>query len=356
MIKKQIIRGLFSLVAVQSFVQADTFSDGCCEMEIIPPEPILCEEIPAIYPYPASVLVNCSWDIYVTGDFIYWKAYSNGAEVGIRNTANGGSRLLYLKDHFRPGFKVGLGVDVGPLVLDLQYVRWHHSYKTNYTAGPGESITPFSFSAQVVGIAGLPGFAQLRSKWTYNFDQILFTGQRSFYVGNRTVINAMLGVLADWVKEDTFINGINQVAGPAPGSQGSVIGLFKRWAIGPMIGLHSKFLLPWGLRLLGDIDASLMYLEWKGKSTLSFPPFNPANPFANSTEKYKHPIDYWRAGAATALGVGWESYLGCGQYHVNFAVKYDLIASWSMGIPALDHVLRFDPTLHGWTFEGRFDF
>lgn len=352
MIKKQLICGLFSLAAMQSFLQADE----CCEPAVIAGEPILCDEIPAIYPYPASVLLDCGWDFYVTGDFIYWKAYSNAAEIGIRNIANNGSRLLYIKDHYRPGFKVGLGVDLGALVLDAQYIRWHHSYKTNYSANPGESITPVSFTAQVVGIAALPGFQELRSKWKFHFDQILVTVQRPVYVGTNLVANIAVGVIADWVEEDTFINGINEVDGLNPGGPGSVIGLFKRWGVGPVLGLRSMALLPCGFRFIGNVDVHLAYLEWKGHTTLAFPPFNPLNAFINSTERYKKPVDYWRAGSSNAIGLGWESYLACQQYHVYLAVTYDLIATWSMGIPANDHVLRFDPTLHGWTLEARFDF
>lgn len=354
MIKKQFIAGLLSLIALQTLVQGE--DDTCCDPPLYPIEPATCDQIPAIFPYPASVRFECKTDIYVSADFIYWRAYSNAPELGFLNKADGGTRQLNLKEHYRPGFEVGAGIDLGDLVADIKYIRWHHSYKTRYTAGLGESITPWSFSDQVVGIVFIPGYARLDSQWKYHFDQLLFTLQRPIYIGTNLVLAAGVGVIADWVKEDTLIQGINEVFGPAPGVNGFVKGNFTRWTVGPAAVLYTKALLPCGFRLIGNLELNLTYAEWKGKAQLAFPPVNPANPFANSIEKYAHPVDYWKAGAATQLGIGWESYLWCDSIHVYLGATYDVIATWSLGVPAFDHVLRFDPSLHGWTLEGRFDF
>lgn len=356
MIKKQFISGLFGLLALHALVQGETYSnDSCCEPPLLPVEPVLCDQIPAIFPYPASVHFDCGRDMYVTGDFIYWTAYSDAAEIGFRNTIDGGTRLLNIKDHYRPGFKVGCGIEIADMIVDVQYIRWHHSYKTNYSSADGESITPFSFSDQVLGIAFIPGYAQLTSQWTYHFDQVLLTFQKPIYIGYRFVLIAGIGVIGDWVKEDTLINGINEVFGPAPGVNGFVKGNFKRWTVGPALLLHSKVLLPCGFRVISNLDLNFCAAQWKGKAQLSFPPVNPANPFANSIEKYKHPVDYWKAGAATQLGLAWESYL-CDNYHVYLGLTYDVIATWSLAVSSFDHVIRFDPSLHGLTVEARFDF
>ncbi|MBS0629854.1 MAG: hypothetical protein JSS30_06485 [Verrucomicrobia bacterium] len=349
---RKFISALFTLVAIQALVQAEE----CCEPGLVAGEPVLCDQIPPIFPYSASVDLDCKRDMYVTGDFIYWTAYSNAAQVGIRNTATGGSRLLYLKDGYRPGFKVGFGIELDELVVEAQYIWWHHRYKTNFSAGPGESITPFTFSAQVLGIAILPGFAQLRTEWRYHFDQLLLSFQRAIYLGSRLSLNGMIGVIADWVKEDTLNLGVNEIVGPAPGVNGFVQGNYKRWSVGPTVGLRAKVLLPCSFRVIGNLDLNIAYLEWKGSGTLSFPPFNPANPFANSTERYKHPVDYWKAGAASQLGLAWERYLCCNAFHVYLGLTYDYITTWSAAVAAFDHIIRFDPVLHGLTLEARFDF
>lgn len=355
MINKQLI--LVNLFAIQAVLHADSSTDdSCCVPDLLPGEPVLCDQIPAVFPYPASLELDCKRDMYVTGDFLYWTAYSDAPWLGILNTPTGGSRMLIIKDGYRPGFKVALGMEIDELVFEAQYIWWHHSYKTNYSAGPGESITPFSFSAQVLGIAILPGFQQLRTVWKYHFDQILLSFQHAIYLGSRLSLNGMVGVIGDWVKEDTLNQAINEVAGAAPGNNGFVEGKYKRWSVGPAIGVRAKALLPCGFRVIGNLDLNICYLEWKGFGTLSFPPVNPGNPFANSTEKYKHPIDYWKVGAASQLGLAWESYLCCNSYHVYFGLTYDYITTYSAAVAAFDHIIRFDPVLHGLTLEARFDF
>ena len=173
MIKKQVIGALFSLVTMQSLVQADAYY----QTEVVPGEPIECGQLPAIYPQPASVLLDDKWDTYVTGDFIYWTSSTFASCVGMKNTESGGTRFLYVKDHYRPGFKVAAGVDTGVVVLDAQYIRWHHSYTTNYSSKPGDSITPYAFS-EYLGFVAIPDFTQIKTKAKTHFDQLYLTMQR----------------------------------------------------------------------------------------------------------------------------------------------------------------------------------
>lgn len=353
MIKKQIIGGLFSLIALQSLLQADEGYEECCRPEIIQGEAMVCGQLPSIYPQSASInLGNCA-DIYVTADFTYWAAYFWTAAVGFRNTVDGRTGLLYMKDHYRPGFKVAVGYDACCVVLDAQYIRWHHTYKTNYSANAGESLTPFVFS-EFLGQVLPPNYSQLRSKWKYDFDQFYFTMQRPYYNGTWLVLDAVVGVMAQWFTQNIFINCVNEVDGLAPGNNGFVASKHSNWAVGPAAGLRAKTLLCGGLTALGNFDLALCYQRWtKVSNTLSFPPVNPGNPIANSEQKYK--ATRTKAVFTAALGLGWESYLACQQYHLNISVLYDMIATLGNTLN-LENVLLTDSYLHGWTLEARFDF
>lgn len=353
MIKKQLIGGLFSFIALHSLLQADGLPEECCQPEILPGEPMVCGQLPAIYPQSASIdLGNCT-DIYVTGDFIYWTGYMWASAVGFKNTATGGTEALYLKDHYRPGFKVGVGFDASVVILDAQYIRWHHTYTTNHSANAGESLTPFVFT-EFLGLVLPTDYSQLRSKWKIDFDQFYFTMQRPFYVGTRLIVNASVGVMAQWFTQNILINCINAVDGLAPGNNGTVDSKHSNWAAGPAVGIRTKALLWKGFTFIGNFDLALCYQRWtKASDTLSFPPVNPANPFANSTEEYK--ASRTKTIGESSLGLGWESYLACQKYHVNIAVLYDLILT-------LANTVNLEPTpitdtyLHGLTLEARFDF
>lgn len=355
--KRNFFYGIFGLVALHTAAFADGYSDGSCQPEMIPGDPVICGQFGPIYPQDASVDLACSCldlDMYVTADFIYWSTYTFTSIVGFKNTATGGTEELNVKDHYRPGFKLGAGIETCLVNLDLQYIWWHHVQKTNYTAGANESILPVTFS-EFLGLLVAPNYSQLRSKWTTHLDQLYFTAQRPFYLGTRLTATAVVGILAQWLKHRTLIDCINEVNGPAPGINGFVDSKHNYWTVGPATGIRGKILFDYGFRFLANFDLALVYQYYtKGISTLSFPPVNPANPFANSTEKWKfhkrfRAVTYW------GLGLGWESYLCCNRYHANFSLLYEIITNTSNS-SNWDHILLSDTYFHGWTLEARFDF
>ncbi|MBS0630188.1 MAG: hypothetical protein JSS30_08225 [Verrucomicrobia bacterium] len=351
--KKQIICGIFGLIALHTTSYADQSDVGCCQPEMIAGDPVVCGQFGPIYPQEADIATACScMDMYVTADLIYWSSYTFSSVVGFRNTINGGTEELMQRDSYKPGFKVAVGADIGMVILDLQYIWWHHQYKSNYSAGAGESVFPFTAS-QFLGLVAIPNFAQLRSTWKTHYDQLYFTMQKPVYVGTNLIVNATVGVLTQWFKQETVINGIGQIG--APGINGFVSGNHRYWSIGPAVGIKGKLLFCWGLSLLGNFDLALSYQHFtKGFDVLSFPPVNPLNPFANSTETYKFSKRFKGVGM-TAAGIGWESYFCCNRYHANVALFYDMITNLGNTVN-FEHFLITDVYFHGWTLEARFDF
>jgi len=352
--KRNFFYGIFGLVALHATAFADGYSDGCCVPEIIPGEPV-CGQFGPIYPQDASVdLEGSCTDMYITADLIYWSTYTFNSVVGFKNRADGRTEELMLKDHYQPGFKLGVGVETCLVNLDLQYVRWHHVQKTNYSAGANESLLPQTFSG-FLGLVAVPNYSQLRSRWTTHFDQLYFTMQRPFYLGTRVVTTAAVGLIGQWFKHKTVIDCISEVDGLAPGINGFVEGIHHYWTIGPATGIRGKVLFDYGLRFLANFDLALVYQYYtKGQDTLSFPPVNPFNPFANSVEKYKFHKRF-RAITMWGLGLGWESYLCCNRYHANVSVLYEINTNTS-NATNFEHFLLSDTYLHGWTVEARFDF
>ncbi len=353
--KRNFFYGIFGLVALHTAAFADGNSDGCCGPEIIPGEPMICDQLSPIYPQDASVaLANSCTDMYITADLIYWSTYTFTSRVGFKNTANGGTEELNLKDHYQPGFKVAVGLETCLVNLDLQYLWWHHIQKTNYRAGAGESLFPNTFSV-FLGLLAEPNYAQLRSRWTTHFDQLYFTMQRPIYLGTRVVATPVVGLLAQWIKQKTVIDCISEIGGLAPGINGFVDSTHNYWNLGPAAGIRGKVLFDCGFRFLANFDLGVCYQYYtKGISTVSFPPVNPFNPFANSTEKYRFHKRF-KAVTLWGLGLGWESYLCCDRYHANISVLYEIITNTSNS-QNWDHFLVSDTYFHGWTLEARFDF
>ena len=69
------------------------------------------------YNAPARIDVRGSWDVYVTGSYIFWQPTQDGMEVGFSSdaaeaTALSGT-LIQAGDSYKSGFKVGLGMNFG---------------------------------------------------------------------------------------------------------------------------------------------------------------------------------------------------------------------------------------------------
>lgn len=140
-----------------------------------------------IYNAPARIDVRSSWDLYVTGRFLYWQAREENLEIGLisRNDPEGISvtadtpfTTFYVNNMnvanqrftYRPGFKIGLGANLDNDNWDAytEYT-WFHSSTTGRvnpltrdtasTPPPnGEYLYPIQGAAAAMDSALLPPF------------------------------------------------------------------------------------------------------------------------------------------------------------------------------------------------------
>jgi hypothetical protein len=281
----------------------------------------LCnDKFPAAYNAPARIDVKCSWDLFVTGSFIYWHADQDGmtlaypAIAGSTVPAPGIDRVMVQNFTYKPGFKVGLGAnfDHDNWVGFVEYTWFHQTTTTsNQTAASGLNLySPwFSTTANLTGLS---------SKWRTNLDILDATMSRPFYQGRYLTIVPFGGLRGAWIRQNLRLAGTSTVFSSPVSHNHS-----NSWAVGPRCGLQSHWLLGWGFRVEGDVAGSLLYTRYTSVThrddttnfTVGFNEFNTVRPMADM-----------------GLGLGWGSYFDCQNYHFDLLATYDFNVMWGQNM------------------------
>lgn len=375
MIKNTIASTLFGLgIAQMTFLPAQTdikeesTYSPCCA-EIVPGEPLDPCLIAAGYPYPATITPCCGWDIYAKGDFLYLAASSENQNTNLGNLTLDGRDLVWFPQtiSYRPGFRVSLGADLGSVVLDLSYLRYHSHNTSTFRARDNSGIytglaPPDFFSGLFLGFT--PFFQNVRSTWHLDFDVGSISLQKPVYMGKRIIMNLNYGLLGVWTGSKWNIRYAALVAPLPPGgvtSDGFARANAKSWAIGPSLGFSAAALLPMHLKAIASIDLALQYgYITKMNQINSFPAI--PRPFISGAS-----IDSQKASGLQAyhmgeIGLGWGDYFACDRIHVDLSLTYNFFYQhiynygFALNPTFVEGLYLVSYTVHGIAIGGRLDF
>lgn len=258
--------------------------------------------LPAGYSQSANYKIDDSYDVYFTGDFIYWCLQQDGLVVN-----SSGGTTTFMDASYKPGFQVGLGFNMAGMD-DWNMYSEYTWYKNNHTTTAGSS--------------------SLKTHYVYNNLNVLL--QRPFYWGRKLTANFGFGLRALWLTNNlTYTSDeLNQ----------------KSWALGPRVGLDTSWLLGAGFRFMADAGVSALYTSY---TTFS-------NSFAAASDNY----NTVRAITETALGLGWGSYFGDNNdFHFDLSASYEFNIYWDQNMAGV--LVGGTPRnnyLHGLNVAVRFDF
>jgi hypothetical protein len=375
MIKNTIASTLFGLgIAQMTFLpaQTDTIEEStyspCCA-EIVPGEPLDPCLVSAGYPYPATITPSCGWNIYAKGDFLYLAATSEALNTPFGNLSLDGTDLTWFPQtiSYRPGFRVFLGMDLGSVVLDLSYLRYHSHNTSNFRARSGGGITageapPDFFTELFLGFTAF--FQNVRSTWHLDFDVGSISLQKPVYMGKRLIMSLNYGLLGVWSGSKWNFRYTPLQAPLPPGgvtSDGFALADAKSWAIGPNLGFAAAALLPMHFKAIATIDLALQYgYTTKMTQVNSFPAI--PRPFITGQS-----IDSQKAACLQAyhmgeIGLGWGDYFGCDRFHVDLSVTYNFFYQhiydfgFAQGPTFVQGMFLNSYTVHGIAVGGRLDF
>jgi len=314
----------------------------------------LCnDKFPAAYNAAARVDVQCSWDFFVTGSFIYWHVdqdamdlaypYAGGVAVGT---------VLDQKFDYKPGFKVGLGVnfDHDNWVGFVEYTWFHQKTDLGTTVAPDGDTwhTTSWFDART-------NVTAISSKWKTNLDILDATLSRPYYQGRKLTILPFAGLRGAWIRQNLKIDATTDATDYYSKNHS------HSWAVGALAGVQAHWLLGWGFRFEGDVSGSVLYTRYTKVST------NEYNTVGTSFGNLNlHGYNTVRPMAGLTAGFGWGSYFDRQNYHFDLLATYDFNVLWSQNM--MRHAANLansasgiaaqpaDLHLQGVTVTARFDF
>lgn len=337
--------GIIQVLTQSNCLYADECCETpCCEAAIVPGYPLDSCQIGAGYPYPATITLCDGWDVYAKGDFLYWISNMGVTifEVSATTTNQQHTRDLFQKRSWDPGFRAALGADLGSVVLEAQYTRAHNENTTHFSARSGETL-----SFPTLAIPG--AFATAKSKQQMFLDVVTVSLHKPFYIGTKLTLDGLYGILFGWNQLNLKINAAPLNIPPTAFAKINQ----KWWNVGPTWGLHSKILLCWGLRGIGNIDLSLSY----GRTTTSSTQYTfPLNPAANLTQRTKHFSSFFSLNTLAELGLGWEGFFCCDAFHTELAVTYNFYQQNNAPVRGLQALTAQIECWHGIAIGCRVDF
>lgn len=366
---KYTIAGVLVGLGVSNPIWADE-DFPCCDPLVVVGEPLDPCCVNPMYPYPGTIAPCNSWDIYAQGEFLYFSS-SLDSYVNVASSISFDlSELDYLfqKSPYHPGFRVGIGIDLGSAVLDFTYLRYHPHTTSHFSAKEGGGVV-VNYNAGIIltEVFGQPRlyFQDVTSSLHLSVDYGLISLQKPVYMGSRLIMNLSYGLLGLWTEQKYKFTS-TALNPPPPAFAGVTSSGVSRadhrtWAVGPNLGFQGIGILPWHFKALIAIDLSLMYGScYKVLSTGFFP--QALFPMANSTVKEKEHSAHLEAFHNSEIGIGWGDYFFCDRYYLDLYVTYNFVFQHIFNYSTALTPVGFDGmnlsnySMHGFAIGGRIDF
>ncbi len=317
---------------------------------------IKTNQMPAGYNHSAAYNLADGWDVYLSASFIYWNAQQENMEIGYASNANHTSlKALYAKTEYKPGFKVGIGIDMPGMDdwnLYAEYTWFNHHTHASHSG----TILPVLANFLDQGVTSpVAEASSVSAAWKIDLNILDGMLQRPFYEGRKLILNAGFGLRAMWLEQKLDVSYPHYEYADIMLGSGFANGHCDSWALGPRISLDTNWLLGMGFRIVGKAAASVLYTRY---TTLN----GTSNLNENLiTRRVKASDDYnqLRAITETSLGLSWGSYCCDRQFHFDLAASYDFNIYWSQNELYMVHQQDGAPgslTLQGLNITARFDF
>jgi len=318
-------------------------------------------------------------DVFITADFIWWKATQEGlnyAMTGVLGTNSGqlvpvpggisGQGSVRDPDFgWEPGFKVGLGLNLSHDGWDLyaQYT-WYHSNQSDSTSGAGITNAIPAATPSLIAI----GETRRSADWDLHFNVIDLELGRNFYISQFLTLRPHAGFKGTWQDQDFDVK-IRPEGGFAllnPFNPGQPLlfpvgSTYKTsqdhdlWGLGVRLGLDTAWYFVKNWSIFAKVAWSAMWTHYDvdRKDRLATDDPALATTFVN-TELDNYRVKYV---GELELGLRWEIWFYDDNYH--FAIQ----AGWEEQVwinygnfIRIYNDVQGDLALHGLNLKLRFDF
>ena len=323
-------------------------------------------QLPGAYNQSASFMCDDGWDVFVTGDYIWWDwAEDVGTHLGLESkgddTITALTNLNLSPAKIAPGYASGFQVGIGFNMKGMDDWNFYSEYTWYKNSGSGSLDWEANIASPDIDID-----IDFSKSISIKYNNVDFLLQRPFYFGKKLTSNFYTGLKALWIskKLEAEASGTSSALGLISSDLTGFNADIKisSWALGPKFGMDSNWLLGYGFRMLSNVSISALYtrytksadIERSGSATL-FPDtiFSQVIPLTADIDLTESSYGTLRPVLETSLGLGWGSYFCDESFRINLSIGYDFNIYWnyiSVG------VINGGLYLHGLNVQARFDF
>jgi hypothetical protein len=374
MIKKEVIyiltvTGLTLIPALGQAQQEINNENFQSQSTYVPGEMIRSGQLPAGYNQSASYVCDNKWDVFATGDYLYWAWNQGTVQVGTIITESTEittdtiitDTAIFNNPGYASGFQVGMGFNMKGMDnwnIYSEYSWYKNTSNENFTGTTANPIVLASDEFRSDGICPMAHLeGTLASKVKIGFQALDFLAQRPFYFGKKLTANFSTGLRAQWMSQSfsraapLLINNTANIVS----TDISVSAKQTSWSLGPKFALDTNWLLGYGIKMLGNIAQSALYTSYNTSSGYDYVRSNGTIVSSSSTGLH----NYGSISPVTEffLGLAWGSYFCGNGFHMDLSIGYDFNIYWNYNmVHAANSQTESNMYLHGLNMQLRFDF
>ena len=248
-------------------------------------------------------------DFFVSGSFIYWQPIQSNMKLGVVSNSSDPSYLVNgyeaeLNFGFKPGFKVGLGMDCNYDNWDTfaEYTWFRGTDRTQVDLNPSDGVV-YLLPAFTIPSVVNPRYTFGSEKWRLNLNIIDWDLRKSCSVGATLFLRPFVGLRGAVIDQHVYVEYINTLFFSVSSPSTYVTQSSNSWGIGPRTGLSSewRFGKGWKLRNTAEIDVLYSRYNLKSKQIST-------TPFGSTYYVKEDGAGYLRAHFDLELGLGWGTY------------------------------------------------
>lgn len=291
-------------------------------------------------------------DVFITADFILWAPREEGLEFAMTGASgvvtNQGN--LYEPDFgLEPGFKVGLGLNLGHDGWD---VFAEYTWLATDVDETISSSTMVDLWAQSMNATA----NRLRGRWDSNFNILDLELGRNFFVSQYLTLRPHYGLKGTWQNQNYTITADIDPAGNLI-TRNTYDFDFDYWGFGIRTGVDTAWHFTKRWSIFGNFAISALWsgfdVERKDSTLVA------ATDSITATANTKNDFHTILPVLELAIGLRWETWLSNDDYHFGIDAGWEEQVWWGMnrmivlGQPQRDNG---DLSFQGLTLKFRFDF
>ena len=311
---------------------------------------------PGCVNYPANFQVDAGIDLFVTGEYLYWRVSEDGlclVQTGARHSPAGfDGRIQRIDPGWQSGMRLGTGLNFPKEGYDTA-LYWTQVSAVEHESAHSHRGTLIPLWAE----PDLPKFAgagSARGKWDLDLNLLDWEWGRSSWFGGNLSLRPFFGLRAAWI-DQALKNQFTFKTHPVSRSHLHAKSDFRGGGL--RAGLGSRFTLPHGFALYGLASGALLY----GQCDASLRVREGKGLIAHTRDTFWRGIPSLQMG----LGIGWDTHFAKDHLHIEFHVGWE--QNLWFGLNQMNHYLHTlnsgfyfkengNLSTQGLVAGGRFDF